>query len=440
MNHLRAWVPALLPLSILLAWKLLGASGASLLPPLWGTLVLLSLWIGWHRQEALRFRAWFREKKTRIPPLSSGIWEETFAEGYHWRRHQEQRQHTLNQQIMQLRDALQALPDALLLMDDEGRLLWMNPAAVSLLHLHWPEDLGKPLSFWLRMPQMQEFLAGAGPSSMAMEFADRPNAAFEVLRYPLGSAGALVLFRDVTRLRQLEQVRQDFVANVSHELRSPLTVIRGFLENLLDSPLAQDAEVGPQLRLMEEQGQRMQSLVEDLLSLARVESAEPDPQRCENIFVAQLVERARESLMATILDKELALHLELDLGLAVFAEPLDISGIVQNLLENAVKYCPRGRDIFIAWGEEEGSLVLRVRDTGEGIPEEHLQRITERFYRVDKGRSRRIGGTGLGLSIVRHSAERYGGRLQVRSVVGQGSEFVVFLPAELARRGNSWQD
>ncbi|WP_308388609.1 phosphate regulon sensor histidine kinase PhoR [Acidithiobacillus sp. AMEEHan] len=440
MNHLRAWVPALLPLAILLAWNLLGAPSSSLISFFWAAVIFYALWVGWHRQEALRFRVWFREKTTRIPPVSSGIWEETFAEGYHWRRHQEIRQQQLNRQIMQLRDALQTLPDALLLMDEDGRLLWMNPAAVELFHLHWPDDLGKPLSFWLRLPHMQEFLKGAGPGNLAVQFPHRPDAIFEALRYPLGDAGTLVLFRDISRLRQLEQVRQDFVANVSHELRSPLTVIQGFLENLLDGPLGQDEEAGPQLRLMEEQGKRMQSLVEDLLSLARVESATPDPQRCETVFVAQMVERTRESLMTSIVEKSLSVHLELDFGLAVFAEPLDIHSVVQNLLENAVKYSPRGRDIYVRWSMEEGRLALRVRDTGDGIPREHLQRVTERFYRVDKGRSRRVGGTGLGLSIVRHTAERYAGSLQVRSEVGKGSEFAVFFPVDLARYGNSWQE
>lgn len=440
MNHLRAWVPALLPLAMLLAWNFLGAPSTSLISFFWASVIFYALWVGWHRQEALRFRVWFREKTTRIPPVSSGIWEETFAEGYHWRRHQEIRQQQLNQQIMQLRDALQTLPDALVLMDEEGRLLWMNPAAVELFHLHWPEDLGKPLSFWLRLPHIQEFLVGAGPGNLSLQFPDRPEAVFEALRYPLGDAGTLVLFRDVSRLRQLEQVRQDFVANVSHELRSPLTVIQGFLENLLDGPLGQDEEVGPQLRLMEEQGKRMQSLVENLLSLARIESAEPDPQRCETVFVAQMVERARESLMTSIVEKRLSLHLDLEFGLALWAEPLDIHSIVQNLLENAVKYTPSGRDIHVRWTAGDGRLMLSVRDTGDGISREHLQRVTERFYRVDKGRSRRVGGTGLGLSIVRHTAERYAGSLRVRSEVGKGSEFTVLFPMDLARRGNYWQD
>jgi len=438
MNFLRAWVPAILPVFLLLLWILLGARFVAIEPMFWVALCFYALWIGWHRQEALRFRVWFQDKKTRIPPVSSGIWEETFAEGYHYRRSQERQQQILTDQIVQLRDALQALPDAVLLMDDEGRLLWVNPAAVRLLHLQWPEDLGKPLTLWMRLPQMQDFLMGRGAVSLDLVLPEqRSDAAFEALRYPLGEAGALVLIRDVTRIRQLEQIRRDFVANVSHELRSPLTVVRGFLENLLDNPLAKDPEIGPQLQRMESESLRMQSLLEDLLSLARMEASGPDPNRCEPLFPAPMIERVRESLADEIQAKSLRLHLDLDGDLGVRAEPLDIQSIIQNLFENAVKYTPPHREIQISWAREGDFLVLRVLDSGDGIPPEHLQRVTERFYRVDPGRSRRVGGTGLGLSIVRHAAERYGGTLRIHSEVGKGSEFSVFFPGSMGFRGSS---
>ncbi len=431
MNLFRAWIPALVPLALFAVWGTLWETRSSLLVPAGAAMGLMSIWVGWHRQEALRFRSWFREKRTRMPPLSHGIWEETFAEGYHWRRHQEIQRQQLNAQVGQLQDALQALPDALLLMDREGRLLWVNPAAVRLLHLHWPEDSGTPLSFWLRMPGVRAFLAGDGPAAITLSLPDGDARVVEGLRYPLDGAGVLVLFRDVTRLRQLEQVRQDFVANVSHELRSPLTVILGFLENLLDGPLGEDLEAGPQLRLMEAEGRRMQSLVEDLLSLARMESADPDPERCEMVPVGRVIETARESLAGQIAEKNLRFRLDVDGELAIFMEPLDLRSIVQNLMENAVKYVPPGRDIAVFWGRDDRGLLFRVADTGEGIAPEHLQRITERFYRVDRGRSRRMGGTGLGLSIVRHAAERYGGQLQIQSDPGQGSRFQVWFPPQL---------
>jgi two-component system phosphate regulon sensor histidine kinase PhoR len=243
-----------------------------------------------------------------------------------------------------------------------------------------------------------------------------------------------VLFRDITRLRQLEQVRQDFVANVSHELRSPLTVIRGFLENLLDGPLGRDAEVGPQLRLMEAQSQRMQSLVEDLLSLARMESTEPDPQRLQELLPAELLHRSLNSLAPRIQEKALRLALEVDEDLAILAEPLDVQSIVHNLVDNAVKYSAAGGLIRIAWSETATELCFTVEDQGDGIAPEHLRRITERFYRVDRGRSRRVGGTGLGLAIVRHAVERYRGRLEIHSEVGRGSVFRVHFPLALGRR------
>ncbi len=429
----RAWIPAVIPPTLFAAWGALWGVQSSLLVPAGIGLTVMSFWVGWHRQEALRFRSWFREKRTRMPPLSHGIWEETFAEGYHWRRHQEIQRQQLNAQVGQLQDALQALPDALLLMDREGRLLWVNPAAVRLLHLRWPEDSGTPLSLWLRMPGVRTFLAGDGPAAITLTLPEGDSRVLEGLRYPLDGAGVLVLFQDVTRLRQLEQVRQDFVANVSHELRSPLTVILGFLENLLDGPLGEDLDAGPQLRLMEAEGQRMQSLVEDLLSLARMESADPDPERCEMVHVSQIIERTRESLAGQIAEKNLLLRLDLDRDLAIFMEPLDLRSIVQNLMENAVKYVPSGRDITVFWGQDGLGLLFRVTDSGEGIAPEHLQRITERFYRVDRGRSRRMGGTGLGLSIVRHAAERYGGQLQIQSDPGQGSRFQVRFPLQLER-------
>jgi len=439
-SFLRAWFPLLLPLGLALLWWWGQVPLHQIAAFLWVSAFVAALWVGWHRQQALRFRAWFREKRTSMPPLSAGIWEETFAEGYHWRRHQEITQRQLSAQIVQLRDALQAMPDAVILMDEDGRLLWVNPAAVQLLGLHWPDDLGKPFAYWLRLPQMRQFLGGEGSTAIQMPMPRDPERVVEGLRYPLGDAGALVLFRDITRLRQLEQVRQDFVANVSHELRSPLTVIRGFLENLLDGPLGRDAEVGPQLRLMETQSQRMQSLVEDLLSLARMESTEPDPQRLQELFPAELLRRSLSSLAPQIQEKALQLQLEVDEELAILAEPLDIQSIVHNLVDNAVKYSPAGRAIRVFWLELATELLFAVEDQGDGIAPEHLRRITERFYRVDRGRSRRVGGTGLGLAIVRHAVERYHGRLEIDSEPGHGSVFRVHFPQALGRRRKLQRD
>ncbi|MHB8224096.1 phosphate regulon sensor histidine kinase PhoR, partial [Acidithiobacillus sp.] len=306
-------------------------------------------------------------------------------------------------------------------------------SGIRLLQLQWPEDAGKPLTFWLRTPHLRAFLAGEGPPSLQLPAPADAQQILEGMRYPLADAGALVIFRDVTRIRQLEQVRQDFVANVSHELRSPLTVVRGFLENMLDSPIAADDEVSSQLRLMEQQTLRMQSLVEDLLSLARMEAAEANPEHCETLMLADMIHNTLDTLAPAIAQKRLQIDTALDSDLGFFAETIDLTSIIRNLLENAIKYTPANRAVSVRWERRPGELLLVVQDTGDGIAAEHLQRITERFYRVDKGRSRRMGGTGLGLAIVRHAVERYQGHLEVASEVGKGTTFTVHFPLHLAR-------
>jgi two-component system phosphate regulon sensor histidine kinase PhoR len=432
-KYLRAWfypvalwalIPIFLAADDLRAW--------SYLPPVI-IAFLLALWVGWHRQQSQSFSAWFRNPDTLLPPLAGGMWEETFAEGYHWRRDQEAQHRLLSAQIVQLRDALQAMPDVVVLMDARGQLLWVNPSGIRLLQLQWPEDAGKPLAFWLRTPNLRAFLAGEGPPSLQLPAPADAQQILEGMRYPLADAGALVIFRDVTRIRQLEQVRQDFVANVSHELRSPLTVVRGFLENMLDSAIAADDEVSSQLRLMEQQTLRMQSLVEDLLSLARMEAAEANPEHCETLMLADMVHNMLNTMAPAIAQKRLQINTVLDGDLGFFAETIDLTSIIRNLLENAIKYIPANRTVNVRWERRPSELLFVVQDTGDGIAAEHLQRITERFYRVDKGRSRRIGGTGLGLAIVRHAVERYQGHLEVASEVGKGSTFTAHFPLHLAR-------
>lgn len=434
MNIIRAWF---LPLAFWLLIPIFLATDRlwdwSYLPPVLVALIL-AVWVGWHRQQSMSFSAWFRNPDTLLPPLAGGFWEETFADGYHWRRDQEAQQRQLSAQILQLRDALQAMPDVVVLMDARGQLLWVNPSGIRLLQLQWPDDAGKPLAFWLRTPHLRTFLSGEGPSTLQLPAPVDSQQILEGMRYPLADAGALIIFRDVTRIRQLEQVRQDFVANVSHELRSPLTVVRGFLENLLDGPLAEDEEVGSQLHLMEEQTLRMQSLVEDLLSLARMEAAVAEHENCDVLPVATMTQNVLDSLMSSIAQKNLQITTHLDPELGIFAEHIDIISIIRNLLENAVKYTPADRKIFLRWEHDADTLCFTVQDTGDGIASEHLQRITERFYRVDKGRSRRMGGTGLGLAIVRHAVERYQGHLEVRSEIGKGTIFVAHFPLQLARK------
>ncbi|HOW98522.1 MAG TPA: ATP-binding protein, partial [Kiritimatiellia bacterium] len=242
--------------------------------------------------------------------------------------------------------------------------------------------------------------------------------------------GALVVFHDVTRLRRLESVRRDFVANVSHELKTPITSIKGFIETLQDGALKSEEEARRFLGIMARQADRLNAIIEDLLQLSRIEE-EADQQviRLEEQEVSPVLRSAVECCQYKADARQMAVELDGAPGLrARFNTPL-LEQAVINLLDNAIKYSPSGSPVRVEAGREGADVVIRVRDRGPGIPPEHLPRLFERFYRVDKARSRQMGGTGLGLAIVKHIAQAHGGNVSVESIPGQGSVFSLRIPA-----------
>lgn len=392
-------------------------------------LLVLVFWVAWHRSQVHKLRQWFASPDNVLPPPASGQWEEVFSLGYRWRKGEEQQRQHLNEALSQFREAIDILPDALLLLDPVGQILWANRACARLLGLRWPADRGQPLSYLVRNPRFLAFFEAGAPGTIHLPAPALPERTLEGNRYVLPNGHSLMVFRDISRLLQLEQVRRDFVANVSHELRSPLTVVSGFIETLQDTPGCDNDEALGYLQLMAQQTARMQDLVDDLLTLARLEAGAP-PQQGETVCPAGLVEQTLSAMQEQVQSKRLRLSTDLDRTLCLQAHSLDITSIVRNLIENAVKYTPVGERVHVVWRRQGEEAVFIVEDTGEGIPPEHLHRLTERFYRVDKGRSRASGGTGLGLSIVKHAAARYDGRLELESVPGRGSRFSVHFPVQ----------
>ena len=243
---------------------------------------------------------------------------------------------------------------------------------------------------------------------------------------PYGSHEKLMLSRDVTRWERLESMRRDFIANVSHELRTPLTVMMGFLETLTDAREADEKLYRRSLALMTDQAGRMQRLVEDLLMLSRLEDTRY-PLKEEPVDVPALLQSVLvEAEGLNRGQHRLASKLE---PVWLLASREEIRSAFSNLVTNAIRYTPPGGDILVTWGLENGAPAMRVRDNGEGIAPEHIPRLTERFYRVDRSRSRASGGTGLGLAIVKHVLQRHQGRLEIASEVGQGSTFSCLFPA-----------
>lgn len=391
-------------------------------------LAVLAVWVAWHRHQVFKLQQWFASPNNVLPPPASGDWEEAFSLGYRWRKGQEQQREFLHNTLSQFREAIDILPNALLLLNPEGQILWANRACESLLGLGWPQDRGQPLSYLVRNPKFLAFFEADAPGIIQIPAPASPDKILEGNRYMLPDGGSLMVFREITRLLQLEQIRRDFVANVSHELRSPLTVLSGFVETLQETPGCDNGEVRHYLELMSKETTRMQKLVGDLLTLARLEAGAAQSEDCDLVLPAELVEQSLQSLQDAIAGKQLDVRVELDPTLCVRAYTLDIISIVRNLMENAVKYTHSGDKIRIIWELEGNEGLFAVEDTGEGIAQEHLHRLTERFYRVDKGRSRAVGGTGLGLSIVKHAVARYDGQFQVKSKLGEGSRFSVKFP------------
>lgn len=336
--------------------------------------------------------------------------------------------------------ALDTLPDAIVELDDRQRVVRANGAARSLLNA----APGAPLLSLIRDPDIlasvEDVLAGRETTRVGYAPPGPIERHFEatVLGIDPGTAsrpGALLVLRDVTALRRVDRMRADFVANVSHELRTPLAAVAGFIETLLgparDDPPARDRF----LRIMDTEARRMTRLLADLLSLSRIEASE-HAAPTDIVALAPILRRVVEALEPGAAAKGIRIALDLPADLpAVIGDADQLQQVAQNLVDNAIKYGRANTRVELAArvglrkADHVAQVEFSVRDQGEGIAAPHLARLTERFYRVDAGRSRRLGGTGLGLAIVKHIVNRHRGQLTIASVVGQGSVFTVHLPA-----------
>jgi len=347
----------------------------------------------------------------------------------------------------QLRDGLHAaqvlfdaLPDPLVTLDGHARLVYANAAARKLLSRRAGlEDLsGRDLSAVIRQPAILEavadVLSGRPMHTIEFTFADHVDQTFEARVEPIHTessgdddAQALILMRDMTALRRGEKMRADFVANVSHELRTPLTSVVGFIETLR-RPARGDIDAQDRfLDLMEGQSNRMTRIVNDLLSLSRIEMNEHTAPS-DDVPLRQIIATVADLLAPQANDRDVVIELDLDaLEGTVIGHPDELTQLFQNLIENAIKYGGRGSTVRVSAKVVENIASISVIDEGEGIPREHIPRLTERFYRVDTARSREIGGTGLGLAIVKHIANRHRGELTIQSEPGVGSTFTVTL-------------
>jgi two-component system phosphate regulon sensor histidine kinase PhoR len=371
-----------------------------------------------------RVEQWIHAGRDRPSPDSGGVVGDIVQQVHRLQRRNRERERRLGDILKQFHDSTQALPNATVVLNRSLEIQWLNEAASRLLGLSAKRDLGLRVDNILRGPVFRDYVA-AGNFDKAIEIASpiREGHALSVRLVPFGDGQLLLIAQDITERRQLEEMRRDFVANASHELRTPLTVISGYLERMVEAdgerPLKEWARP---LASMLRQGRRMRKIIEDLLLLARLEDDTVAESR-ESVAVAELIRDIVDEMAVIAEQKHQSIRVDADDGLCIAGNRDELRVAFSNLVQNAVRYTDEGGHVEVRWRRQDGVARFEVRDDGPGIAPHHVPRLTERFYRVDVGRSRATGGTGLGLAIVKHALERHGSTVQVESEVGRGSRF-----------------
>jgi len=395
------------------------------------TLLAILLWNLFYQHKLLR---WLQKGHNSTPPDARGIWGEIFHQLYRRQQSHHRRKRRLAQMAGRFQEMTSALPDAAVLLGENETIVWFNQAAKQLLGLHRSTDMGQRIDNLIRYPQFSQFLEHKSEESrLQIPAPVDANLTLQVWHIALAKNQSLLIARDVSQQQQLEQMRRDFVANVSHEMRTPLTVIRGFIEQMVDANDPNLAEWIESVEMMDQQSSRMGSLIEDLLLLSRLERRQ-EPQgahKQQQIFVASMVREIVQGGQSLADERGIKVDFELDESLQLSGNERELYSAFNNLVTNAIRYTPAGGTVHIEWSKEpDNGAKFCVRDSGIGIAPQHLNRITERFYRVDEGRSRDMGGTGLGLAIVKHVLNRHNAQLRVDSKINVGSQFCCHFDAE----------
>ncbi|ANS86234.1 Histidine kinase [Vibrio scophthalmi] len=397
----------------------------------WLLLAATVLQLVWHLHNQMRLSAWLWDEKRLTPPSGTGNWEHLFNGIYRLQQRQRRKRKELTNLIRRFRNGAESLPDAVVVFRSEGNIVWCNKLAQHLLGFRWPDDSGQPISNLIRTPDFIKYLTKQDFSEpLEMRSPLNVERMLELRIVPYTEGEHLMVVRDVTQVKQLEGMRRNFFANVSHELRTPMTVLQGYLE-MTEDP---DMLVGPMWPkahgVMTEQLNRMNSLVNQLLTLSKIEAA-PMHELDEVVNVPVMLEVLEKEAISLSGEQQHKLRFDVDQSLLVLGDEDQLRSAISNLVYNAVKYTPAGADVHVRWYKTSQGACLEVSDSGEGIEPQHIHRLTERFYRVDKARSRDTGGSGLGLAIVKHALSHHDSHLDIWSKVGVGSKFSFVLPTRL---------
>ncbi|MBT9538913.1 phosphate regulon sensor histidine kinase PhoR [Thiobacillus sp.] len=410
---------------LLVALMLWAGSGAvtalTFLVGIQAAVMLRRLW------QEYRLSRWLESPDEVTPPEAMGTWGDIFYRLEKLQRRQRDSRSELTNALEQFEHAAQAVPDGMVILNGNDQIDWCNPASRKYMGLDCERDRGQFIRYLLRQAHFLEFLDAADYSRrLVCKSPLNREITLSLQLVPFGEAKKLLVARDITELERVDAVRRDFIANVSHELRTPLTVVGGFVETLADATTLPAADTRRYFALMLDNTRRMQHLLDDLLTLSRLESADHS-LKDESVNVPELAQ-ALAAEAESLSGGRHRVHLEVASDAKLRGSLQEIRSALGNLVSNAVRYTPDGGDITLSWQMKDNEGVFAVTDTGEGVAAEHIPRLTERFYRVDRSRSRETGGTGLGLAIVKHVLTRHSARLTIQSTPGKGSTFAAVFP------------
>ncbi|WP_163557926.1 phosphate regulon sensor histidine kinase PhoR [Halomonas sp. NO4] len=419
-------------------WRLTGLAALGALlgwplgAPALGLAAGLALCLTYHLRQLRALHRWLTRHPQAEPPAASGLWGELFDRLYRYQKGQRHTQQRLRATLRRIQESSEAMRDSVVMLDSHGDLEWWNSAAERMLGLQSAHDRGQHITNLIRDPRFVSYFNARDyrePLTLPSPIDERQVLQFQLTLY--GDDERLLMARDITRLHRLEEMRRDFVANVSHELRTPLTVLAGYLETFSELGDALPPRLARGLDQMQSQTTRMQNLVNDLLLLSRLEIDRGGGDHAP-LDVAALLESIRHDAQALAGERQ-TLTVAVDEPRQLVGSESEIRSAISNLAFNAVRYAGDGCHIELRWKPHPDGACVEVADDGEGIDPVHLPRLTERFYRVDKGRSTATGGTGLGLAIVKHVLLRHDARLAIDSRPGQGARFCCVFPATRLR-------
>lgn len=414
--------------NLVLMLSLAGLAGLALGRVAEVLLLVTAIYLFVHLKNLFSLHSWSESPNTADLPEAGGVWGDIYNSLYVIQRESHLSSDSLKLELSLFEEAADALPDAMIILGKNGTIERANPAAERDFGIRFPQDRGQAITNLVRSPAFRAYLVMEDyRKPLQMDAPVNPDRALSVMVIPFSSWQKLIIGRDVSHIKNLENMRQTFIANISHELRSPLTVLNGYIETIKQTPVADTEPLKTALPHMLHHSERITSLIEDLLVLSRLETR-PLDNGGESVAVAELIghiDKARDVLLK---DRKLNINFDIDDGLMVRGSNSEIQSVISNLFNNAVRYTNDGGSITVSWQRCREGAVFSVQDTGIGIPAEHIYRLTERFYRVDPDRSRESGGTGLGLAIVKHILERHQAVMEVESEPGKGSVFRVVFP------------